>query len=421
MSSHSALSPSFSEIWTHCSGAPRASAAYPDKSTSYTVEGSAAHAVAADCLISGRQPSEWLDRYVDVEGDKILVTEEMVNGVALYVERIREHSATVPKEHVWIEQRVNPGDFDPTFDVRTDGTGDAAIFHEAEKRLEIWDFKFGYRSVRAKKNPQTRAYALGYVMKLAAEIAALTIETIDIYICQPRDYEDAEGAIKHEQITLDELLEWGSWYFDRARATLSEDAPFTAGDHCFFCKHAGECAELRRYELNNAMVEFEEPDAIPTASGPPDPEKLSPTQLGQVLAVIDNIVAWARAVRLRAFDLINTGAEIPHPDGDLWKIVPKKGRRRWTGETEEENAVTLAMECQLPYEDLWAPRKLKSPAQIEATLKRLHGAHKYKEIAHKMAQLGLITKPISGTTLAPPDDAREPLLGVERSGFEKLD
>lgn len=83
--------------------------------------------------------------------------------------------------------------------------------------------------------------------------------------------------------------------------------------------------------------------------------------------------------------------------------------------------MVLGMECEVPYDDLWAPRKLKSPAQIEATLKRLHGTRKYRELAALIARRGLITKPVSGTTLAPPDDEREALLGVDSAGFEKLD
>src|SRR6185437_14158342 len=91
-----------------------------------------------------------------------------------------------------------------------------------------------------------------------------------------------------------------------ARRTLEPNAPLVAGDHCTFCPAAADCDERRRVELSNAMVAFDDLDAVPARDAAPPPiDTLTPEQRARLLEVSDRIMAWLKDFREDCFRRLN--------------------------------------------------------------------------------------------------------------------
>jgi hypothetical protein len=73
-----------------------------------------------------------------------------------------------------------------------------------------------------------------------------------------------------------------------------------------------------------------------------------------VLSIADTLEDWVKGVRAHAESIAKTGVSIPG-----YKLIAKKGHRRWTDEIAVENA----FEAQ--YGESIYEKKLKSPAKLE--------------------------------------------------------
>lgn len=60
--------PSGAHRWMVCPGSERLSQGMPDGSSKYAIEGTAAHALAEQCLLSGLDPLDFVGQ--DIEVDK---------------------------------------------------------------------------------------------------------------------------------------------------------------------------------------------------------------------------------------------------------------------------------------------------------------------------------------------------------------
>jgi hypothetical protein len=118
---------------------------------------------------------------------------------------------------------------------------------------------------------------------------------------------------------------------------------------------------------------------------PPAPSELTPLDISLVLEQAELISTWISKVRLHAEELLKNGEEVPG-----WKLVAKRGIRKWADEREAEEA----------FGDLDGAYKteLISPTQMEKLLK--------KNGIDVRALEPLITKESSGTTLVKADDKR---------------
>lgn len=64
---HARLSPSGAKRWMACSGSITLSEPFPDESSSFADDGTACHAVAAECLVDpAKNPTDFAGRQITV-------------------------------------------------------------------------------------------------------------------------------------------------------------------------------------------------------------------------------------------------------------------------------------------------------------------------------------------------------------------
>lgn len=420
---HVELGGSAAERWMNCPGSIRASAGYPNRSSSYAMWGTAAHDVAASCLKHERQPIEFVDRRIVVDAqysvagkphyEEITVDEEMVDAVEVYLDLCRLEGDGA--DRVYVEHRVDLGPCDPSFPEPMKGTCDYGAFFKDARRLKVIDFKGGANVFVPADTPQLRYYAVGLLFDPL--LVEERIDTIELIICQPRSWQSDEKT-RRTTITIEELLDWADdVLFPAARRTLEPNAPLNAGDWCQFCPAGADCPERRRVELNNALVAFEPIDAIPAREAMPPPlESLSPDQRARLLEVSDRIMMFLRNFREDCFRRLNEDpSAIPG-----WKIVGRRGNRRWAAD-DETTALALLFEIGLSAEDIYHKPKLKSVRQIQYVIERAYRARSHERKALVSQLDSLVKRPQGATTLARDSDPREALIGTDILRFEPIE
>jgi len=371
---HSPLGMSALERRFMCPGSMKAEEGRPNTASVYAQRGTDLHEVAAACLREGRlSPFDVIPE--DPEGAELVMAyvievqsaHDRLSG-ELNVEQAFELSAL--SELYW-------------------GTADAVII--APPVLYVADFKTGrgvavpVRREDGRVNLQLGGYGLGALHGLPAGLAH-EITSIELCVVQP-----TLGPPQRTVMTTAEVQDLAADLIEIAERALDPSAPRIAGDHCRFCRAAGDCPALRAKAMANAMAEFEAAaDPAIVAAVPPRPESLTPVQLGHVLEGADLIDEWLSAVRAHAKALADRGEEIPG-----WKLVDKRGRRVWVNEPSAEHAMSVLLG------DAAYVTKLHSPTQIEKILR----AKKLKKPAHWNE---LVTLSDPGTTLAPASDPRAP-------------
>ena len=371
---HSPLGMSALERRFMCPGSMRAEDGRPNPTSVYAKRGTDLHEVAAACLREHLNPLEVISE--DPEGAEMVLAYQIEVesahdrlGGTLHVEQAFELTAL--SDLYW-------------------GTADAVIL--SPPTLYVADFKTGrgvpvaVRRDDGRVNLQLGGYGLGALHALPAGLAH-EITQIELVVVQP-----ALGPPQRTVMTAAEIHDFAADLLEIAEAALDPAAPRIAGDHCRFCRAAGDCPALRAKAMANAMAEFEAAaDPAIVAAIPPKPESLTPVQLGHVLEGADLIDEWIAAVRAYAKSLADRGEEIPG-----WKLVDKRGRRVWANEPSAEHAMSVLLG-----NDAYVT-KLHSPTQIEKILK----AKKLK----KPAQWNeLVTLSDPGTTLVPTSDPRAPV------------
>jgi hypothetical protein len=423
--SHARMGFSGADRWMACAASVLASEGEPDMVTPDARIGSAAHEVAANCLVNQQEAIEWLDRMVDLGdgGIRIAVDEMMVNGVQRYIDLVdkeREYGfnpdIVTVVEHRGSLERLDPDFFkvEPIY-----GTCDCRLYNRRKKRLTIIDLKYGYRFVSVEK-PQTRGYAV--MEMLSDELINEEIVDIELIIFQPRSPSYDGPAERRQVISVEALLKWATEeMLPAAKRAIVPGQPFTPGDHCIFCRHSPHCKALRQHAFDMAVIRFNETDIMPTPKAEPiDPSRLSIDQLARLLAILPNMTSWAKTVMTYALGLANTGIKIKSDDGEHeWKLVTRRGRRRWTPEDEQDTRLALAVDWGVPPEEQNV-YKMASPAQLEVALKKIYG-RKWRQVATNMQKSGLYETRATGVTLVPVDDTRPEVVGVELSMFERLD
>lgn len=118
------------------------------------------------------------------------------------------------------------------------------------------------------------------------------------------------------------------------------------------------------------------------------PEKMTLAELAKVLDKADIIEAWLRGVRAMATEVMQDGMHVPG-----WRLVPKKGMRRWRD--EEAAKERLAKEGLQDF----CVNSLVSPTQAEKLCKKQGIECSFSD---------LITSESSGVNLVREDDRRVP-------------
>jgi len=355
-----------------CPGSMRAEEGRPDRPSTYAQRGTLLHAAAAEALIRNIDVAEIIDG--DPEG---------VDIVQAYVDEVREAHARLGGV-LRVEHTFWMRDIHDLFR----GTADAVIV--APPHLYVADLKTGAGHAVPVRRPDGRVsfqlggYGLGAMQTVPTGVA---IDSIELVVVQPR-----LGPPQRTMATPEEMLDLAGDLLGIARAALDPDAPLIPGDHCAFCRAAGECPALRAQALADARSDF---------GDPPLPTSLAPEEIGHLLGRADMVEAWIAALRAHAYALAEGGGNIPG-----WKLVAKRGRRIWA---DEDEAIGALEATDMPAGDAFVT-KLVSPAQAEKALKRL-------KLPLPSNWFDLVTMTDPGTTLVPEADKR-PAVKAPTPGLE---
>jgi hypothetical protein len=375
---HAEAGPSSSKTWMRCPASVTKSRGKLRHSSPYAREGTAAHAVA-EALILGEE----VPPVIDVEGDSIVVSEDMLDYVAPYVAfaDMMETSSDffAVEQRVTLEAYFPDGMPEPVF-----GTADLIAYSKKTRRLTVADFKYGKGvKVKAAGNTQGRTYALGAIAALVAAGFSEPVE-IEILIFQPRVASDPD----REVISHAELM---TWFIQELKPAIER---IGAGDEtenpgeCQFCPRIGECRAAQSTAMEASRLAFDDGKVFA-----PQVASLTNAEIGEILDKADMIENWIKGLRAEASLRIDAGQTVPG-----WKLAPKRAMRKWK---DEGTVVEACARHGLTPNEIYE-RKVKSPAAMEKELKA--GGMTKEGIAVFLKDL--VVKESSGTTLVPESDSR---------------
>lgn len=352
MSAHTKLSPSAAHRWMRCPGSIVLERDYPDVSSPYADEGTAAHSLAS-MVLEQEYPSAdaFIGKRMDVSEHKTVeITEEMARHVDDYVAYVREIASGGT---LLVEQRVSFGTHLGVDDAIAAGTADAIVVKG--NSMHVIDLKYGRgRSVEVEANEQLQMYALG-ALTLVQELA--DIDEVTLVIHQPRS-----GGVKTTTLSTADLLSWAQYANECAASVLQAE---TANDltrylkpgpkACQWCKAKATCPALGQRIGDTVAIDFDD------LTEAPKPGLYGNEWLSVAMKSVDLVEDWCKAVRAETERRLLAGVEVPD-----WKLVEgRKGLRRWS----DERTVATLLEAAIPNEAY--EKKLISPAAAEKLLKKL--------------------------------------------------
>jgi hypothetical protein len=389
---HAKLSASQSKRWMNCPGSVPIVGAMPaefKRSGIHAERGTAAHTLVETCLEQRLEDCrQYEDYWINQAGDMqkaapvsndgesgwFIVDHDMMSAVDVMLETVYGELLRMgPQAELAIERK-----FDLSW-LRPDmfGTSDVSISLFLTE-LVVIDYKHGQgvpvevverdpETGKLKMNSQLGYYALG-----VAEADGFTHETVTLIVVQPR-CPHSEGPVRRYTFPMSELLELRdrlALAADRVREAekhydaLSDEVDWieweaqwlSAGNHCkdSFCPKFGTCGAAFRMAQEVAMVDFAD-DPFPLEVPTPEADMLRLSQVLRWAPFLDGFVKAAKAHGMRAKEL---RMEVPDH-----KVVRGKANRAFV--VSEEEVVARVKEAGKSAEDAYAPKKLKSPAQLE--------------------------------------------------------
>lgn len=386
---HATLGASSASRWIACPGSINLASGLPNTTSVHAEEGTRAHAVAELSLRQQIDPSYFVGH--NIEGGE--VTEEMVEHVRTYVDYCQKLRA-MPGVEVWVERAFDLSALHPPAEMY--GTSDFVAYDRLHRTLYVVDLKFGQGVVvEVIDNPQLRYYGLGALLSLPE---GTPVDKVVITVVQPR-VGHVDGYIRSEEIDVIDLLGWSSELLAAARATQEPDAPLVAGSHCRWCKAKAVCPERREHALAVAQQEFSVIEPAKPFT-PPAPERIPDEQFFTMLGQLHVLEDWTKAMWERAQGMLDRGEEVPG-----FKLVERRATRKWVDEGQTAQDLE---EQHLLEDEIYEPRRLKGPAQIE----KLLGKKKFKN-----TMAGSVIKKSSGLTMVSDIDARPAVIRTDGSEF----
>lgn len=256
MRAHAILSSSSAHRWLECTPSALLCDAVEDTPSEFALEGTKAHEIAEYKLNNALEALDYGKKELadvdTLEQECAQDTEkEMLENIDVYMNAILEKYLEIKKKNGiaplhFIETRLDFSEWIPD----GFGTADAMLYDEKDKKLYLFDLKYGKGvKVDATNNPQLMIYALGALerLKLIGEI-----EKIELFIIQPR-----LDNISSFFLTTDELLEFGEKVKEKALLAIKGEGEFKPSEKaCKFCKVKAKC-KARADKLMELY--FEEP------------------------------------------------------------------------------------------------------------------------------------------------------------------
>ena len=379
---HSKLGASSTGRWMNCPGSVEATKDYPETTNIYAAEGTAAHSIGDACLKSHKDADEYLGNTIAVDEWEFEVNREMVTGVQMYLDVVRNDMEEMGAKQIYAEQRVDltkihKGMF---------GTSDAILIQD--KYLKVYDFKYGRGVVDVRENTQALFYAVGALLLMDKK---KEVKEIEMVIVQPR----VTDPIKRWTVTRQYLKEWGLITLrNAAQATLDENAPRIPGEkQCQFCEHKTACPELKQFALDKAMIEFDDEGDIDIT----EIDELAKVDIAEILKWSGFVQNYLKAIESKALSNLQRGEKV-----EGFKLVEKRATRQWSKDVNVEERLHG---MGLDKDEIMSQPALLSPAQIDKLLTKDQKVE---------LNTGLIVKKSSGTKMVPESDpAPEVSAGVE--------
>lgn len=374
---HATLSASSSSRWLTCTPSVVFSAPYDKerKDTTFTAEGTAAHALAELKLqfdtgkITKRKFNSQFKKF---KADSEFYSTSFEEFVDDYVGFVNETIAGYEQPEVELEQRVNFSDWVP------EGFGTSDVVIMTDSVLHIVDLKFGKGvPVSAIENTQLMLYALGtyYEFNLAYDF-----ETVRMTIHQPRLYDTSTY-----ELSVKELLDWGENFVKpRAKLAMAGQGEFVPSEKaCRFCPAKAVCKARADKNLQDA-IKYDFADS----------NELEPEQISDILTNSKEIKKWLEDIEEWA--LIQARDKGQHFDG--WKLVEGRSNRKITNADVAASILTEA-----GYSDIFKPQELLTLTNLE----KLVGKKKFGELLND-----IIVKPEGKPTLVVETDKRPEISSI---------
>lgn len=340
---HAPLAPSSASRRKACAGSRKMEALYPQPDDSpHALEGTAAHWAASE-MLSGRTVDSG-----QIAENGVMLTDEMIEAATMYVDEVR----SVANTPIYVEQRIN---INYVHD-QCWGTPDAWFYDEYQRRLHLWDFKYGHRFVDVYENWQLIEYAAGILDYLGIDGIKDQHVTVDMTIVQPRCYVGG-SPVRSWKVRAVDLR----GYFNAARMfeakAMSDDAQLTVSPECRDCSARHACPALQRasYADMNITTEAVPFDLPPEALG---------TELRYIQSAIDTLTARATSLEEQALSMIRQGKPIPH-----FVAQHGMGRERWVKPEPEVIAMGELMGVKLGVTKLVTPKQAIKAGMPEEVVK----------------------------------------------------
>lgn len=418
MSEHAILSPSSASRWLGCPGSVALEAGYPDESSEFADEGTAAHFLASECLTHEYDAAYYLGDYIRVSDDIVefcpekddsnygsgrvfMVDADMAEHVQKYLDYVRALGG-----EVLVEQRLPIGFITGEADAK--GTSDAVVLLGDE--LVVVDLKYG-RGVKvdADNNEQLAIYGAAALEEFGI---VGDFKRVRMVIHQPRLDHVSEWAVSvsymADRTSNTRLLSrYALGYIGKSPDAVAPDDLRPGNKACQWCKAKAACPALRAHVLSTVADDFVD-ITKPVA---PQLEHAAARQfdnatLGNLLGAVDLIEDWCGAIRAQGKVELLAGRAVPG-----FKLVSgKRGARAWADEAEAE--ATLK-KMRLKTDQMYA-FKLISPTKAEELHKTdIIGARQWPKLQ------ALITQPDGAPTVVPASDKRPALeVAAPLDGFK---
>jgi hypothetical protein len=331
-----------------CHGSVALEAPFPDSSSHFAAEGTVAHELASECLISGADPALMIGKPATVDEFDFVIGEDMVDHVKDYMKLVREYAEG---GELLVEKRVGIGHL--TGEEGAGGTSDAIIIKGSE--IIIIDLKYGVGvKVDAGGNQQLMLYALGALNEydLIGDF-----DTVTMVIHQPR-----LNHVSEYSIPVSELLTFSDEVRSAADKVRSPDATLVSGEkQCKFCKAKAVCPALRAdmAEVVGGAADVSDfADLVPQEIT----SETSDNYLPVAMSKVEMVEQWCKAVRAETERRLLAGQPVTG-----YKLVQgRAGNRDWKDPkaVEEMMKKTFRMRDDQVY-DL----KLISPTKAEKVFK----------------------------------------------------
>ncbi len=353
---HAKYSPSGAPRWLRCPGSVVLEADYPDTSSIYADEGTAAHTLASACLIAGVDAVEMLGEATRVEERSFTVDRDMADHVQSYVDYVRD---LAKGNTLLVERRVPISQI--TGEANASGTSDAIIIDAENGKLIVVDLKYGMGvRVEAQDNEQLMLYALG---SLEDYSVLADITQVEMRIHQPR----INNVPEPFTATLPELEHFTKrvqFAIQQAEASATDPDMLALNlvpgeKQCQFCRAKATCPALRDEvtEIVAAATVEDFAEFLPTTVD----DTAGDNYLSIAMATVGLVEDWSKAVRAEVERRRFAGQTI-----EGFKLVRgRQGPRKWSDATAAE---TLLKSFRLKVSEMY-DLKLISPTMAEKLLK----------------------------------------------------